>query len=298
MSSPTTMSPASSATNPYIPKTLENQDLERMRFSQNLRKNPADYNKYVNERINDLSSEIFNRKRTAFQKAHIDLARYMDMDHNANFYKSRNSDVNRLTTSMDQNNQRIQDSLERDLAISKRQFEINEWYNYNKLETLFFLQLFFISSLVMVVVLFYQKKGAINNQIAALITGVLCLIVIGTGVYRYFYTQRTRDTRLWHRKNFKTPSRPIAKEDKKCKPESEYIDLNDYIPKSVTQCLDQAAQKMESVSAGGASTVNDWNAHLQKEMSDYQQLGKPPAVASNTGWGVGSAICDNLSGIL
>ena len=293
----TSIDPAS-ASNPYIPRTLENQDLERMRFSQNLRKNPADYNKYVNDRINELSSEIFNRKRTAFQKAHIDLARYMDMDHNANFYKSRNSDVNRLTTSMDQNNQNIQDSLERDLAISKRQFEINEWYNYNKLETLFFLQLFFISSLVMAVVLYYQKRGVFTNEVSALITGVLFLIVVGTGLYRYFYTQRTRDTRLWHRKNFKTPIRPIATEKTNCKAEKDYIDLNDYIPKSVTQCLDQAVQKMDAVGAGGASTVNDWNAHLQREISDYQQLGKPPAVATNTGWGVGSAICDNLAGIL
>lgn len=70
--------------NPYAPIASVYQDLERMKFAQDLRKTPDDYSSYVNTRVDQMTDEIFNRKRVAFQKAQIDLGRYMDMDHNAN----------------------------------------------------------------------------------------------------------------------------------------------------------------------------------------------------------------------
>lgn len=251
------------ASNPYIAKALEAQDLERMKFAQNLKKNPEDYKKYVQSRIDSLTSEVFNRKRTAFQKAHIDLSRYMDMDHNANFYKTRSSDVDRLTNDIAVNNQRILQELERDKDISKRQFEINEWYNYNKLETLFFLQLFFISTLSMVVIIYYQKTGTINSQIAAILTAIVCGVVIVTGLYRWKYTKETRDPRLWHRRDFGSIS-PVQEKDK-CGTDLNYtFDLNKLLPKAVTQCADQIA-------IDGKAKFNKWQDDLTSEISSYQQ---------------------------
>ena len=266
--------------NPYIPRALEAQDLERMKFAQNLRKNPEDYNKYVQSRVDAISGEIFNRKRTAFQKAHIDLGRYMDMDHNANLYKSRSGDVDRLTNDIAVNNQRILQELERDKDISKRQFEINEWYNYNKLETLFFLQLFFISTLSMVVIIYFQKSGAINNQVASILTAILCAVVVITGVYRWKYTKTTRDPRLWHRRDFGSVD---AVQDNKCGASNEFtIDLNKYLPEAVTQCADQIA-----ITAN--EKLNKWQDELENEISTYQEgTGKPKAL------GIGKNICDAM----
>jgi hypothetical protein len=250
------------ATNPYIPKVLEAQDLERMKFAQNLRQNPADYNNYVNNRINSISNEIFNRKRTAFQKAHIDLGRYMDMDHNANFYKARSSDVDRLTNDITVNNQRILQELERDKDMSKRQFEINEWYNNNKLETLFFLQLFFISVLIMVVIIYYQKAGSINAQFAAIMTAVLATIIVVTGAYRYFYTKKTRDVRLWNRRSFGDVE-PVA--DNVCGSNNLNftIDLNNYLPKTVTQIADQIVLETDA-------KLKNLSDELQNQTYKYQ----------------------------
>ena len=152
------MGQGQSSYNYYAPLAAIFQDLERMKFAQDLRANPSDYNAYVNTRVDELTTEIFNRKRTAFQKAHIDLGRYMDMDHNANYYKARSGDVDRLTSVLAENNARVAQTLERDRDLSRRQFEINEWYNYNKLETLFFLQVFFMASLAMAIVVFLQKE--------------------------------------------------------------------------------------------------------------------------------------------
>jgi hypothetical protein len=255
----------SGATNEYIPPTLVNQDLERLQFMQDLRRNPSEYKAYVNERVDTMTNEVYNRKRAAFQKAQIDLGRYMDMDHNANFYKARSGDVDRLSEAIDQNNVRIEEEINRDKDNSKRQFEINEWYNYNKLETLFFLQLFFISSLCMAIVIYLQKNSLITNAVASLLSVGLMLIIAGTGMYRYYYTRSTRDPRLWHRRYFGTAEAP--KPSAVCSNDGTVdVDINSLIPKSVTECADEAVQRFSS-----------WQDSIENEMLAYQETGATPA---------------------
>lgn len=271
------------ADNQYIPQAMAYQDLERLQFSRNLRANPEDYSSYVKERVDKLSDEIYNRKRAAFQKAHIDLARYMDLDHNANFYKARSGDVDRLTDSLQANNDSIKQKLERDAAVTRRQFEINEWYNQNKLETLFFLQLFFIVSMLMACLIYLQKQGTVSSATAALITVLLCLIVAATGVYRYYYTNRIRDSRLWHRRYFEKPAAP--KPPVKCSPGGTVeFDLNAVIPKEVTDCASQATQNFSK-----------WQDNLESSLAAYETSGKPPASLFGKAGSVGGLVCDQLN---
>lgn len=270
------------AENQYIPQAMAYQDLERLQFSRNLRANPDEYNSYVQQRVDSLSDEIYNRKRAAFQKAHIDLARYMDLDHNASFYKSRAGDVDRLTDNMAANNESIKQKLERDMAVSKRQFEINEWYNQNKLETLFFLQIFFIVSMLMASVIFLQKRGTLSGETAALITVLLCVIVAAIGVYRYYYTNRIRDPRLWHRRYFAKEA--PAKAPAKCSPDGTIkVDLKKLLPKNVTGCASQATQNFSK-----------WQKNLEDSMESYQTTGKPPASLFGKSGSLGGAVCSQL----
>lgn len=271
------------ASNEYIPDALTYQDLERIKYSQNLRSGDASqYDSLINQRVNTLASEIMDRKTATFAKASIDLARYMDMEHNANYYKVRSGDVSRLVTSMNRNNSGIENSIMRDKNLTRRQFEINEWYNYNKLETLFFLQLFFISSLSMAILIFLHKNGTITNALASLLTILLLIIVIGTGLYRYFYTTRTRDPRLWHRRYFGTTDKP-AKASKCSAGGDVEIDLNEAtgISKGATQCADDAAQRFMS-----------WKDSLGAEMTAYQTDNIPPASMTA---GMGGKVCSNLA---
>ena len=256
--------------NPFIPMTEITQELERLKFAQDLRKNPSDYAAYVNQRVDEMSDEVFARKRAAFQKAQIDLGRYMDMDHNANFYKSRNADVDRLTTSIEENNNRLVQAVAADKDITKRQFEINEWYNYNKLETLFFLQLFFIAALSGAIIVYLEKNGIITSTLAGMLYAILAIIAGGTGLYRYYYTARTRDPRLWHRRNFGKATPP--KKAVQCDKDGNVVfDVNSVIPKAVTQCADDATRRYEK-----------WQENLQKEMMNYQTSGgaTPPGSSS------------------
>ena len=249
------------------------QNLERMQFSKELQQNPGQYNTYVNTRIDQMTSEVFNRKRTAFQKAHTDLGRYMDMDHNANYYKVRSGDVDRLTDSIKKNNNHLLQTVEHDKNLSKRQFEINDWYNYNKLETLFFLQIFFMAALSMAVVIFLHKNAAVTNAMAGLLTGIIVTIVALVGIYRYYYTNRIRDTRLWHRRYFPDSSSVGPKPPVKCDANGTMsLDLNAVFPKELTRAIDEEATKFD-----------DWQSNLQSEMLNYQRTGADP--------GTGNLLC-------
>lgn len=232
-------------------------DLAQVQFATDLRKNPTDYANFAKNQVNTMVDEAWNRKRASFQKAHIDLARYMDMEHNSDFYKARSGDVDRLTDAIGSNNRRIQQELGRDKDMSRRQFEINDWFNYNKLETLFFLQVFFIASLALAIVIFYQKNGTLTPSTASLLTMLIIGIVVLLGVYRWYYTGYTRDGRLWHRRRF--AKEPTPKPAPKCKNNEFTIDLE-------TNCGDMLEDALEGKIDG-----------ISKEMKAFQDDGIKPA---------------------
>lgn len=250
--------------NEYIPQVLELQDLASIQQAM-----MTDSSLRAQNKIEELYNKISLNKRAAFEKSQIELARYMNMDHNANFYKTRTADVDRMMNAIKAHNESIGTSAEANKDNSKRQFEINEWYNYSKLETLFFLQLFFISSLCMAIVVFLQKNSLITNTVAALLTGALVLIVVITGVYRTYYTERTRDPRLWHRRRFATVAGPDSGPAKCGSGGTLDVDLNAIFPKAATQCVDDYA-----------SRFNEWQKNIQTEMAAYQTSGAPPTVTS------------------
>jgi hypothetical protein len=250
--------------NDYIPQVLELQDLASIQQAM-----LSDSSMRAQAKIDELYNNISNAKHSAFEKSHIELARYMNMDHNANFYKIRTGDVDRMTDAIKLHNESIANSTETNKDNTKRQFEINEWYNYNKLETLFFLQLFFISSLCMAILIFLQKNGMITNTAAALATGILILVVVITGVYRYSYTERTRDPRLWHRRKFATVAGPESAPAKCGAGGTLDVDVNSIFPKAATQCMDDYAFRF-----------NQWQKGIQDEMLAYQTSGAPPAVTT------------------
>lgn len=261
---------STSTENPYIEQSLLYQDLEKIRFSENLRKNASDYSQFVNDRVNQMLDETSARKRTAFQKAQIDLSRYMDMDHNAGFYKARNADVERLQSAIIDNNKRIAQQVSLDKDISRRQFEINEYFYHNKLETLFFLQLFFIATLSMAIIVYGQKISIIGSRLAGLLGAILVAIVIVVGIARYYYTERTRDRRLWHKRYFaaQKPLEPVARCGDGSVPE---FNLNTVVSENVTQCADELA-----------GDFSDFGDNLMSEMRDYQELGaKPKGIFGN-----------------
>jgi len=268
-----------SSSNPFIPLTVQMQELERLQFSQNLRKNPAEYSAYVNQRIDSMTGEISQTKDNAFRKAQIDLSRYMDMDHNANFYRVRNNDVDRLTQSIEESNAQVLQGVNQDKQNSKRQFEINEWYNNDKLETLFFLQLFFVASLVMIIIVSVQKRGFIAGPMAAALSGLIAVGVAGVGIYRYMYTEQARDPRLWNRRRFGAMGPPPPNKVPDCPVDDAEEDEDDDagidgIAAGIGACSGKYATKFANSASSAKASLKELGSSLNKEMINFVSTGK------------------------
>jgi hypothetical protein len=104
-------------------------------------------------------------------------------------------------------------SIKYNKDLVRRQVEINEWYYQDKLETLFFMQIFFMSMLSMCIVFYFRKTSLITSRFAGYLTLILFLIVALTCFYRYFYTSQLRDSRWWYKRRF---AKPIYIEENKC----------------------------------------------------------------------------------
>ena len=85
--------------------------------------------------------------------------------------------------------------------LAERQYEINEWTNSNKQDTLFIFQLLFITLLIASLFAFLQRLGYFSNWLFSAITGLLLFVVAATIANRANYTNRIRDKRYWNRKD-------------------------------------------------------------------------------------------------
>jgi len=248
---------------------LTAQELQALGFSQDVQSNPAAYQTYVQSNIDQLMNQTLTQKRDAFKKSYIDTGRYMDMDHNAQLYKTRSSDVDKLETIIQDVNTKYEVGLDHDKKLSRRQFELNEWAYNNKLETLFLLQLLFISVLLLVVLLFLNKQGYISKVVAGSVAVLLFVAIAYIGYYRWNYTNKTRDTRLWSRRSFTPegsgPATPVGH----CDAQGNYnIDLKQLIPDVLSQNLSSITDKVQQVSS-----------ELNNQALNYETTGGLPTAA-------------------
>ena len=131
------------------------------------------------------------------------FSRVYDADRNSAYAMIRNNDVANKFDLLSTINAGVNDRYTTDIDVTRRQFEINEYSYQNKLDTLFFLQLLFISILVMSILVYFNRTGTLTTKMTGILTAVLAIVLIIVGISRYFYTERTRDRRLWHRRYFK-----------------------------------------------------------------------------------------------
>lgn len=227
---------------------LNAQELAAIGFSQDIQKDPASYQAYVKNNVDQLMNETLQRKRNAFQKTLLDTGRYMDMDHNAQLYKTRSSDVDKLEKVIHDVNTKYEAGIDSDKKLTRRQFEINEWAYHNKLETLFLLQLLFISILILVLFLFLTKSGYISSMVAGTLSVFLFLGIAYVGYVRWSYTNSTRDAHMWSRRTFPKEEGNTSNNNGHCDAQGNYvIDVKNLIPDVISQNAQSISDKLQGV---------------------------------------------------
>jgi hypothetical protein len=181
---------------------------------------------------------------------------------------TRSHDVNNANQFIQQFSQNVANGSQRDLDLSRRQFEINEYHYHNKLDTLFFLQIFFIAVISMAIIVYLNRTGFLTTQMTGILTGILAILLVVIGVTRYFYTTRTRDRRLWHRRYFQTEKAP-GPELVRCAGASGAdsaltVNLHALFSENQMKCSQDVKKR-----------VNAWNTTMQSEIAKQ--------IATNTG---------------
>ena len=82
--------------------------------------------------------------------------------------------------------------------LAGRQTQINEYAYQNKLDTLFFLQLLFVSILIVAIFAYLAQAGFISYLLVAYVAILILVIDILLFLTRYAFTTNMRDQNRWN----------------------------------------------------------------------------------------------------
>jgi len=185
-----------------INNVLVQQDVELAQAIQKLQSDPAKLSEFVSARKAELYNTVTKEHSDNFQKVYGDLGRSSDVVKNILYYHTRNKDLDGLQKSIFDKAKSEADAATFDSQNAKRQFEINEWTASNKSDTLFFLQLLFITLTITAPLLYLSRIGLIPNSVFYGLTMLLTVALVLTLTVRIIYTKDVRDNRFWNRRRF------------------------------------------------------------------------------------------------
>jgi len=177
-------------------------DIEKIEFKAELLNDPTRAQQYTADRISKQLGETIQIKRGNFQKGVYDMGRYMDMDHHARYYDTRNTDLNNAQQNILQIVSANAGSMKFDTENTKRQFLVNEYYAQNKLESLFFLQVAFLAMITSLIVITLGRMGIFPWLFGKYVVFIIAAAAAILALYRFNYTRYTRDVRYWNKRKF------------------------------------------------------------------------------------------------
>jgi hypothetical protein len=180
--------------------TALTQDMELSQALNNLNKNPAELQQYLQQAQDKLYGDVVKRKDDTIQKVYGDMQRASAAHKSIMYYKQRNEDLSDLQRQVYEKQKQTEDSVVHDKDLSKRQYEINQWFVSNKLETLFVYQMVFIGVSVIALMTYMWSRGFISSGFYYLSIVIILIVVVFTITMRTRYTKNTRDNRYWNRK--------------------------------------------------------------------------------------------------
>lgn len=164
-------------------------------------------NAYAAATKNSLYDKVVQEHSDTFAKNYDDLTNASNTNKNVMYYYIRNKDLNKIQGSISDRAESEAMAAQHDSHLAKRQFEINEWTNGNKLDTLFVFQLIFIGLLLSAPLLYAKKLGMLPSSVFYVVLMIIFLAILFTIVIRAQYTIKTRDQRFWHKRRF--PGAPV-----------------------------------------------------------------------------------------
>ncbi len=185
-----------------IQNVLLQQDVELAQAMSQLNQDPTKLNTFISARKSELYDAVTGQHSDNFQKVYGDLTRASDITKNILYYHTRNKDLDGLQKAVFDKTKSEADAAMFDSQNAKRQFEVNEWTQSNKGDTLFFMQGLFIVLTFTAPLLFMTRIGWIPPATFYGISFILVVALVLTLTVRLIYTRDLRDNRFWNRRRF------------------------------------------------------------------------------------------------
>lgn len=179
---------------------------------------PQEKESYFAAQKQELLDGVLEDREGAFEKVLMDAKRNNALQTSLFFYLQRNRDLADLGGSFSKQNERAINTVKYNNQLAGRQYEINEWSYHNKLDTIFVFQLLFITLLIAAGLAYLQKLGFYSQAVLGLLSGILLFVMIAVIVNRALYTNKVRDQRYWHRRQFPKKQLPVVPGGSVCPP--------------------------------------------------------------------------------
>jgi hypothetical protein len=173
-----------------------------------LRNTPEALKTYMQARGRGIKDASTEQHSGAYGTVKDHLQQSSNTNNNILYYFTRNKDLNHLQESLEERVKGEALGARHDAQLAKRQFEVNEWTSGNKLDTLFFFQLLFISLMIIAPIFYYHRLGVIPGGAFYGIVALIVLALLLTIIIRARYTEVIRDYRFWNRRRFPTLPAP------------------------------------------------------------------------------------------
>jgi F0F1-type ATP synthase assembly protein I len=183
-----------------IPQAKILGDMELQAYLANL----SDQGKQdlINQNINSTMKAVENSKESRYSDL-LDQATGADNNiTSAAYYLTRTRDLTDLAKDVGSMTRSQYSASLINNGLSGRQTEINEWANSNKLDTLYFFQILFISLTLVGIFCFLLVKNIINHSIFIIVCYFIGFIAVAVLILRWRYTRVSRDSRYWNKARF------------------------------------------------------------------------------------------------
>jgi hypothetical protein len=191
-----------------IQQTKLFSDLELQAYLASL--SDTDRQSYVTNNIRTIVSEIGLNKQNNFNNV-LNQIKYADNNiTNANKYLNKVSDYTEVANDIDSITNKNLELNSINTDVLKRQVEINEWSSFNKLDTLYILQVIFIGLALVCILAYLMLRDLISPYLFKFISYTIVVIVFIMLALRWRYTSLSRNKRYWHKAEFPRLNKPVT----------------------------------------------------------------------------------------
>lgn len=236
-----------------ISNAANSADLEMSAFL-NSGLNDAEKGSYVGGNTAEALDRVKAMKEDKFKYLMGDLTGADNNITSTAFYVTRTQDLITMSNDIDEIAKRQLLTSDLNSGIVKRQQEINEWSNSNKLDTLFFLQVLFICLTMICVLVFLKSSGYISTTLQVFMMVLIAAFAVFVLISRARYTSSVRDSRYWDKKRF-SKQLPLTGVSVSC-PSAEDVQksMNALLPSSMT--MPNSAATAVNAATAAATAVN------------------------------------------